>query len=243
MNAKAERNAEWARLYAAGSTQADIARTSGVTRQAVSLVLRRLGAERPKANPRDETVAAEYAAGLTQAQIAAVHGVSRQRVHQILKGLGVKRRSRPMTRDEAVARFWSRVAFGPGCWTWTGRPNHTTGYAIIQAVALGGHRYVHHVAYELTHGAIPDGLWVLHSCDNPPCVRPDHLYAGTPKQNAGDRDSRGRGGAYKVTPEIAAAVVAATGTDIEVGARFGLSGGTVHRIRTRGVKRFARVAA
>lgn len=50
----------------------------------------------------------------------------------------------------------------------------------------------HRVAYELTYGPIPAGLNVLHSCDNPPCVRPDHLRVGTQRDNAQDAIKRHR---------------------------------------------------
>ena len=51
---------------------------------------------------------------------------------------------------------------------------------------------VHRLAYELTYGEVPEGMKVLHRCDNPPCWRPDHLYAGTSADNMRDRSVRGR---------------------------------------------------
>lgn len=87
-------------------------------------------------------------------------------------------------------RFWSRVSKTETCWIWLG-PKHRQGYG---RVGFKGNRaaYAHRVSYELTHGPIPTGMFVLHGCDNPPCVRPDHLRLGTQKENAADMHSRGR---------------------------------------------------
>ena len=91
-------------------------------------------------------------------------------------------------------RFWSKVARGAGCWAWqASRDRH--GYGRF---GLDGHvEYAHRVAWVLTRGAIPQGLRVLHRCDNPPCCNPAHLYLGTPAQNTADMISRGREGFLK----------------------------------------------
>ena len=52
--------------------------------------------------------------------------------------------------------------------------------------------YAHRVAYELVHGDLPDGLNVLHTCDNPPCCNPSHLFRGTQLENIRDRTKKNR---------------------------------------------------
>lgn len=102
-------------------------------------------------------------------------------------------------------RFWSKVAKvheedPDACWEWTGaRDKQRRGYISVGGRA-GGMRFAHRIAWELTNGAIPDGVEVCHRCDNPPCCRPSHLFLGTHKENMTDRDQKGRS-AHQSTPE------------------------------------------
>ncbi len=78
-----------------------------------------------------------------------------------------------------------------GCWEWLGFRNPTKhSYGLIRVD--GRMERVHRVAYRLFVGPIPEGKHILHHCDNPPCWRPEHLYAGVPLDNAHDRERRGR---------------------------------------------------
>ena len=86
----------------------------------------------------------------------------------------------------AVERFWNKVQKSSGCWLWTGTILHD-GYGQFDR------RRAHRVAWELTNGPIPKGQLILHRCDNPPCVRPDHLFLGTHAENMADMTSKGRG--------------------------------------------------
>lgn len=86
-------------------------------------------------------------------------------------------------------RFWQRVDKASECWEWTGART-PAGYGKIGWAKQD--TYAHRIAWMLTHGAIPDGLHVLHRCDNPPCCKPAHLFLGTPADNAQDRDKKGR---------------------------------------------------
>jgi HNH endonuclease len=95
-----------------------------------------------------------------------------------------------------VERFWRRVekGDGTGCWLWTGCVDDC-GYGVLWVRREGKDRNekAHRYSWELANGPIPAGKWVLHSCDNPPCVRPDHLYLGDHQRNMDDMYARGRG--------------------------------------------------
>lgn len=79
-----------------------------------------------------------------------------------------------------------------GCWLWDAATNRN-GYGVIQRGARGdGTELAHRVSYELHVGPIPDGLHVLHRCDVPACVNPDHLFVGDQVANMGDAANKGR---------------------------------------------------
>jgi hypothetical protein len=88
-------------------------------------------------------------------------------------------------------RLWPKVIkhIG-GCWEWTGSRTAPGWHGII--MFEGRRQVTHRVSWALAYGPIPKGLRVLHRCDNPPCVRPSHLYLGTQRDNALDMVARGR---------------------------------------------------
>lgn len=97
--------------------------------------------------------------------------------------------------------FWDRVAFigaeGDGCWEWLG-PMYRNGYGAAPHEKRP--KLAHRVAWILAHGPIDDGLMVLHRCDNRRCVRPEHLFLGTAKENTHDMIRKGRGLVSGVNP-------------------------------------------
>ena len=87
-------------------------------------------------------------------------------------------------------RFWSKVGKGSPtkCWPW--RASFLRGgYGYFY---FEGTRQAHRMAYELSHGEIPSGKCVLHTCDNPACCNPSHLFLGTQGKNIADMERKGR---------------------------------------------------
>ncbi len=138
---------------------------------------------------------------------------------------------------ETAHSFWGRVAQrgDTECWSWTGSLTHN-GYGTL--CFDGGTKRAHRVAWQLSQGAIPLGMHVLHRCDNPPCCNPRHLFLGTHDDNMADRAAKGRD--RRGTEQPAAKLTDANvrviraeyryGNGRKLAERFGVSAQTISRI-------------
>lgn len=88
-----------------------------------------------------------------------------------------------------------------GCWEWRGMRNHD-GYGQVWVRALQRNVGAHRISFEQHKGPIPEGLLICHTCDNPPCINPDHLFAGTHKDNTADMMRKGRQPVYMYRPRL-----------------------------------------
>jgi len=151
-------------------------------------------------------------------------------------------RSRKRWGDHAQ-RFWSRVDKTGSCWLWLGARNKG-GYGHSR-YANGRNGDAHRVAWTVTNGDIPDGLMVLHSCDNRLCVNPAHLFLGTQLDNMRDMDAKGRrrtvthdqrgelNGTAKLTKAIVLSIRELHESGIsqrEIGRKLGVTAGNVWAI-------------
>lgn len=144
-----------------------------------------------------------------------------------------------IVREKLLARIATNAQ--TGCWEWTAAKD-AYGYGAVYA--WGKVRKAHRVSYEIHKGPIPIGLDILHSCDNPGCLNPDHLSPGTDKDNAADRVSRGRQAREKSLPQTklsdsdVIAIRASSGVmQLELAKRYGVHPTLISHIRRNKVRR------
>ncbi len=126
-----------------------------------------------------------------------------------------------------------------GCWIWKGARQRPDRYGTF---GIGGKMYLsHRVAYELHKGNIPSGVHVLHTCDIPYCVNPEHLFLGTHQDNMTDKERKGRGnqcegkshGNAKLTEHDVMEIRNSTETLKVLAVKYGVSFSLIGHIRNR----------
>jgi hypothetical protein len=132
-----------------------------------------------------------------------------------------------------------RVVDG-GCWLWTASKNRG-GYG--QFMAYGRPHLAHRISWRIHHGLLPDELHVLHKCDTPACVNPNHLFLGSDADNVQDMLMKGRAnrrprvfaenhGMAKISNQIALAIFNSSGSQRSIAKSFNVSQSTVNSIKT-----------
>lgn len=143
---------------------------------------------------------------------------------------------RAVYRGSTEQRFWSKVDKTGDCWLWSGG-TFNGGYGSLYEHGSGSIR-AHVFSYKTFVGTIPPGMHVLHRCDNPPCVRPEHLFLGSNADNVADKVAKGRQprgesmGSARLTSDQVIQIMQAEGPQRAIAKRFGVAQKTVSAIKT-----------
>ena len=146
-------------------------------------------------------------------------------------------------------RFWAKVRKTEGCWDYVGRSGKVRGSSLKKGGGYGAFLFggkvvsAHRVSWMLERGQIPAGMNVLHRCDNTRCVRPDHLFLGTQRDNMRDMFKKGRAVRLRgvqhpcsvLTEEQVHEIRAASGRGegSRLARKFGMTKSAVYNIRRR----------
>lgn len=139
----------------------------------------------------------------------------------------------PLLTPTQLENFWSKVDKSGDCWIWTGS-RHGFGYGLF---GLNGKtRRAHRISYELVNGPIPEGFVLCHTCDNPPCVNPDHLFVGSKADNTHDALRKGRMIGGIIDPDEASRLYLDGWSVQEIADRFSVNRWTVrYHLKKKGV--------
>lgn len=138
-------------------------------------------------------------------------------------------------------RFWAWVRKGEGCWNWQASKDQD-GYGVFRAECDGIiYKRAHRYSFALHKGKIPFGIHVCHTCDNPACVRPDHLFLGTNAENMADKIAKGRfrvpfGAQHsraRLTEEQAKAILADPRPYAQIATEYGVHVQTISSLKNR----------
>lgn len=139
--------------------------------------------------------------------------------------------------ESLARRFWSQTSCGQYCWPWVGYVG-SRGYGYIKDNYKT--KLAHRVSYEMHIGAIPKGMMVCHTCDNPRCVNPGHLFLGTASDNNRDKSLKGRcnpchgekHGMAKLSDVQAEEIRCSAEKGVVLANRYGVSHCTISEIRS-----------
>ena len=144
-----------------------------------------------------------------------------------------------------LVRFWAKVDVrGLGeCWPWMGSTT-PSGYGELRLERSRKKKPAHVISYEIKNGAMPSGLLACHTCDNPPCCNPGHLFSGSHKDNAADASAKGRlrtgpsKGSQNANSRLTEddvrqirVLITAGHTNMAIGAKYGVTHSMVSMIR------------
>lgn len=157
-----------------------------------------------------------------------------------IRSQGIKLQKKNENRKPIFERFWEKVEKTDTCWLWTGART-VPGYGKIgEGGDKGNTLLAHRVSWEMVNGKVPEDLFVCHKCDNPPCVRPSHLFLGTPKDNMSDKVLKGRNLSgerspnARLTEEIVSAIrdeyTNGGVTQYQLAEKYGVCQTQIHRI-------------
>ena len=121
-----------------------------------------------------------------------------------------------------------------GCWEWSASFTRG-GYGQFATSKLDGRKWyrAHRFAYEAFVGPIPSECVVMHKCDNPRCVNPDHLEVGTQAENIKDRDEKGRGKWMQIVGVSAEEIISSPASNRELARQLGCSPAHIWKVRNQ----------
>lgn len=150
--------------------------------------------------------------------------------------VGLIAKSPPKTTYD---KFFARVEKSSDCWIWKGQKREGYGRLKIDGHFVGAHR----ISYEIHFGEFSKNLCVLHRCDNPSCVNPDHLFLGSHEDNMKDMAKKGRGksGRYsgqkhavcKLTESDVLSIRCDQRTQDVIAADYGVSRNSIYKVKAR----------
>ena len=142
----------------------------------------------------------------------------------------------PYPKTPPEIRFWRFVDKDDGCWEWQGRTAGRYGqFSLTKSKRVPAHRF----SYELHFGEIPNGIVICHHCDNPTCVRPDHLFAGSLSDNMQDmiakhgHPKQRTSYRYKLTENDVRYIRASNETTYALAERYGVDPTSIGNVRLR----------